>query len=389
MTVRLIMAQDLNGGIGLNGDLPWHIPAELKHFAKTTKGAAMLVGSKTWESMSHIDLKDRTVYVVTSKADQINCARNRQLGKTVDPRITYVKNPIPVIEAFQSVRDDLFVIGGCSLYESCRAYCEYFHLTTIEATYETDTQIDILADLNVTNIYHRRKIHEADPEAGTPEYRTELLYAKSPKCAKAELISETQYHELVDLHHLDDSEVPLEHRSEWLSTVLVDNYIVIDPNDRQLQLRKELELSKKLAKVPNDNLRAAFSAAINKTVAFLPELPTHITFDRTFVYCYNRPLKPTKRNAWTNCLFSVADTEPTNCLYLVFDDKVKSIPRDILSQVVPVRLMRYYGADGLNCVSDTPLFTIHIVNLPTRLHQFVRNELSLNGAVKFNFINLD
>lgn len=385
MTVRLIMAQDLNGGIGLNGDLPWCIPAELKHFAKTTKGAAMLVGSKTWESMSHIDLKDRTVYVVTSKADQLNCAR----GKLADPRITYVKNPIPVIEAFQSVNDNLFVIGGRSLYESCRTYCKYFHLTTIEATYETDTQIDILADLNVTTLYDRRKIHEADPEAGTPEYRTEVLFTPSPKSAKAELISETQYRELVDLHHLDDSDVPLEHRSEWLSTVLVDNYIVIDPNDRQLQLRKELELSKKLAKVPNDNLRAAFSATINKTVAFLPELPTHIPFDRISVYGYNRPLKPTRRNAWTNCLFSVAGTEPTNCLYLVFDAKIKSIPRDILKQVVPVQLLRYHGTGRLNGVSDTPRFTIHVVNLPTRLHQFVRNELSLNGAVEFNFINPD
>lgn len=57
--INLIYAQSKNGYIGMNGKLPWHIPADLKYFSKTTKGSVVIMGKKTWLSIedNHKPLK--------------------------------------------------------------------------------------------------------------------------------------------------------------------------------------------------------------------------------------------------------------------------------------------------------------------------------------------
>ena len=51
MEIHLIWAQDNNGGIGLNGKLPWHISEDLKNFKKITSNSTIIMGRKTWESL--------------------------------------------------------------------------------------------------------------------------------------------------------------------------------------------------------------------------------------------------------------------------------------------------------------------------------------------------
>ncbi len=51
MTLHLIWAQSRNRVIGVNGTLPWHLPEDLAHFKRTTLGAPVIMGRKTWDSL--------------------------------------------------------------------------------------------------------------------------------------------------------------------------------------------------------------------------------------------------------------------------------------------------------------------------------------------------
>jgi dihydrofolate reductase len=49
--IVLVVARSLNGVIGQEGKLPWHLPADLKHFKAITMGSAMIMGRRTFESL--------------------------------------------------------------------------------------------------------------------------------------------------------------------------------------------------------------------------------------------------------------------------------------------------------------------------------------------------
>ena len=51
MEIHLIWAQDFEGGIGIDGKLPWHISEDLKNFKQLTLDTKIVMGRKTWESL--------------------------------------------------------------------------------------------------------------------------------------------------------------------------------------------------------------------------------------------------------------------------------------------------------------------------------------------------
>ena len=51
MKISIVVAMDSNGVIGKDNELPWHLPADLQHFKKTTMGKPILMGRKTWDSI--------------------------------------------------------------------------------------------------------------------------------------------------------------------------------------------------------------------------------------------------------------------------------------------------------------------------------------------------
>ena len=68
MKISIIVAMDSNGVIGKDNELPWHLPADLQHFKKTTMGKPILMGRKTWESIGR-PLPGRTNIVITRDSD--------------------------------------------------------------------------------------------------------------------------------------------------------------------------------------------------------------------------------------------------------------------------------------------------------------------------------
>ena len=67
MKLKLILARSRNGVIGLNNSMPWHLPEDLAHFKRTTMGAPVIMGRKTWESIGR-PLPGRTSIVVTRQS---------------------------------------------------------------------------------------------------------------------------------------------------------------------------------------------------------------------------------------------------------------------------------------------------------------------------------
>ena len=75
MNYNLIVACANNYGIGYNGELPWHIPNDLKRFSKLTKGKgnnAVIMGRKTWDSLPVKPLPNRVNIILTSNSELIN-----------------------------------------------------------------------------------------------------------------------------------------------------------------------------------------------------------------------------------------------------------------------------------------------------------------------------
>ena len=68
MHLAMILALSENNCIGKDGDMPWHLPDELKHFMKTTTGHSMIMGRKTFETFAKL-LPNRRHIVITRQVD--------------------------------------------------------------------------------------------------------------------------------------------------------------------------------------------------------------------------------------------------------------------------------------------------------------------------------
>lgn len=66
--LTLIAARSRNGAIGKDGDIPWHLPADLAFFQRETRGGAIIMGRRTWESLPVHPLKGRFNIVVSRDA---------------------------------------------------------------------------------------------------------------------------------------------------------------------------------------------------------------------------------------------------------------------------------------------------------------------------------
>ena len=131
MDIHLIWAQEKDGGIGINNDLPWHIPEDLKNFKQLTLNTPIIMGRKTWESLPLKPLPKRRNVVLSS-----------QFLKDVES-YTSVKNCLNGL----ANESDIFIIGGAQIYKIFYPYAEHLHITIIDVkTVGIDTYFPISLD---------------------------------------------------------------------------------------------------------------------------------------------------------------------------------------------------------------------------------------------------
>lgn len=120
MILSIICALTQNHAIGLKGGLLYYLPADLKHFKQLTTGHTILMGRKTFESLPKGALPNRRNLVVTHQQDYSA------------PGIEVFHS---IVEALQACKDDeeVFVIGGESIYEATLPLAQRLCLTHIEA----------------------------------------------------------------------------------------------------------------------------------------------------------------------------------------------------------------------------------------------------------------
>ena len=125
--VSLIVAMSANRVIGRDGDLPWHLPVDLRHFKKTTMGHHLIIGRATWDEVGK-PLPGRTMVVVT---------RNR------DFPAEGVLVAHSVQEALSLARDDdePFIGGGAEIYRQAldAGIPDRLYITRVHAEVEGDT----------------------------------------------------------------------------------------------------------------------------------------------------------------------------------------------------------------------------------------------------------
>ena len=116
---------DQNGLIGGDNRLPWHLPADLAFFKSVTMGKPVIMGRKTFESISR-PLPGRTNIVVTGRVDY------------TAQKCIVVHSLDEAIEKAGAV-DEIMVIGGAALHQQALSRADRIYLTLVEARLSGDT----------------------------------------------------------------------------------------------------------------------------------------------------------------------------------------------------------------------------------------------------------
>lgn len=127
--MKAIVAVDKNWGIGFENKLLTSIPSDMKFFRETTMGHVVVMGRKTLESFPNgLPLAKRTNIVLTRDPDY------QVKGAVV------VHSQEELLEELKKYEgEEIFVIGGGSVYESMLPYCNTIFVTQIDYAYQADT----------------------------------------------------------------------------------------------------------------------------------------------------------------------------------------------------------------------------------------------------------
>jgi dihydrofolate reductase len=133
MKISLIVATSQNHVIGKNNQLPWHLPADLKHFKSITMGKPIIMGRKTFESIGK-PLPGRRNIVIS---------RDRDLAITSCEVFSSIEDALSAVNN----TPEIMIIGGANLYSQLFSRANYIYLTMIDAEFEGDA---FFPELNLT-----------------------------------------------------------------------------------------------------------------------------------------------------------------------------------------------------------------------------------------------
>lgn len=112
--------------IGKENQLLWHLPKDLKHFKNLTSGHPVIMGRKTYQSIGK-PLPNRTNIVVSGKKDWF------------EEGILIVGSIKEAIKFAKKIDEDVFIIGGGTLYEQTLNLADRLEITVVDASLDADT----------------------------------------------------------------------------------------------------------------------------------------------------------------------------------------------------------------------------------------------------------
>lgn len=130
MKLFAIYAQDQKGLIGLEGQLPWHVPGDLKYFKKQTMDSPLIMGRNTFQSLPGI-LPDRPHIVVTSRHGII--FKGKRYSRTMSDNgvvlVPSIEEAISRAEELSYLTQKAFVIGGSQLLNQMLPMCARIYIS--------------------------------------------------------------------------------------------------------------------------------------------------------------------------------------------------------------------------------------------------------------------
>ncbi|WP_324806956.1 dihydrofolate reductase [Sphingomonas sp. LY29] len=155
--ITIVLARAINGVIGRDNDLPWHIPGDLKRFKALTMGSAMIMGRKTFDSLPGI-LPGRRHIVMTRDADWSH--EGVEVAHDVDGAIALAGDT------------PISVIGGAAIFALFEPIADHIELTEVLETVEGDVS---MPDLRSSERWHEVASEDHLATGDTPSWRTVSL----------------------------------------------------------------------------------------------------------------------------------------------------------------------------------------------------------------------
>lgn len=146
MKLSIIVAMDSNQLIGKNNALPWHLPADLVYFKKTTMGKTVLMGRKTYDSIGKPLPNRRNIVISRNTKFQ---AQGCEVVGSIDEALALAKNDTQVM-----------VMGGASFYQQMLALVDRLYITEVEGEFLGDAYFPAFDSRAFKEVF--RQSHQPD-----------------------------------------------------------------------------------------------------------------------------------------------------------------------------------------------------------------------------------
>ncbi len=129
--ITIVVAMGKNREIGVDNQLLWHLPKDLKHFKELTSGHPIIMGRKTYESIGK-PLPNRTNIVISRKTDWF------------EEGILIVGSIKEALKFAKKIDENVFIIGGGNIYEQTIDLADKLEVTLVDAELKADTFFPII-----------------------------------------------------------------------------------------------------------------------------------------------------------------------------------------------------------------------------------------------------
>lgn len=159
--ISIIVAVDEKRGIGKNDKIPWHIKEDLVRLAKTTRNRIVILGRRTYESMTgYYDRSGRPMpakeyIVVTSKKDFKSIRNNTYAAQSIKDALKRAK---------KSGGEEVFIIGGSEIFKQTISLADKIYLTLVKGDFHCDTFFPDYSDFRKVISSKKSKSGEYDFE---------------------------------------------------------------------------------------------------------------------------------------------------------------------------------------------------------------------------------
>ncbi len=162
MILSLILAVSENGFIGRDNRLPWHLPADLKHFRALTLGKPIIMGRRTYESLGRPLPERRNILLTRDPGYQA-------------PGCVCVHSVEAALQAAEPA-PEVMIIGGAEIYRQFLPRADRLYVTLVHREVEGDARFPPLAE----GIWELRSRSDHPPDEKNPYAYSFLLLERTP-----------------------------------------------------------------------------------------------------------------------------------------------------------------------------------------------------------------